>query len=723
MDTTKHLANSVSNKDTSTSDLEAFFLKPSIQIIIIILLGCILYSNTFSAPFVLDDRRSIVDNKAIQDLSKLIDIQRIDTIEMDQEVKNFIKTRYVGYLSFALNYHLHGLDVTGYHMTNLFIHIINALLIYWLVLLTAKTSFFERDLARSTNFSVIAFFSACLFICHPIQTQAVTYVVQRFASLATLFFLCSLVFYIQFRLASTITSRFVFYSFAIIFTIVAMFTKEISFTLPVVLILYEAFFFKGKIKQRLPALLPFVLTLFVIPLTLMSRIEAQNLQSITASLDIANLKGISRAEYLYTQFRVIITYIRLLFVPVGQNLDYDYEIYHSFFTPEVYLSAILLSAVFIIGIYILYLSRTGEHRHRLLRIISFGIFWFFITLSVESGVVPISDVIFEHRLYLPSVGFFIAVVASLITIRDKLQAASINAYRSIIPLLVLTILTFSVAAYARNDIWRDDVRLWEDTVKKSPAKVRPHYSLALAYFNRNRLDDTIRELKIVLEKQNFALAHHDLGLVYFKQGRYGLAINEYKKAISKNPEYFEAHEDLGVTYAMLGQHNDAIQELKTAATLRPTDISIHKNLGLAYEELGNTDAATSEYSIVVKAFPSFINELNNTGVALFKQGNFKTSMTKYQIVIKLNPDLVQAHYNLALLDEKLNRPDLAIQELKIAINLDPNLATAHYHLALLYSHDGNIKDADRELSIAIKLKPNFDDAIKAYNKLHAEHGT
>ena len=141
----KYLIKSGLNDNTLATNLKAFFVKPQIHIILVVLLGCIIYSNTFRAPFEFDDRRSIIDNKAIKDISTLTDISRLNAVEIDPEVRNFINTRYVGYLSFAVNHNVHNLDVTGYHITNLSIHIVNALLLYWLMLLTFKTPFFEQD--------------------------------------------------------------------------------------------------------------------------------------------------------------------------------------------------------------------------------------------------------------------------------------------------------------------------------------------------------------------------------------------------------------------------------------------------------------------------------------------------------------------------------------------------------------------------------------------------
>ena len=136
---------------------------------------------------------------------------------------------------------------------------------------------------------------------------------------------------------------------------------------------------------------------------------------------MAGSADVSRWDYLNTQFRVIVTYIRLLFFPVNQNLDYDYPIYRTFFTPPVFLSFLFLLGIFCWGIYLLYRSYKSDQANRFwYRLIAFGIFWFFVTLSVESSIIPIQDVIYEHRLYLPSVGFFMAIMSGIVFIYVRL---------------------------------------------------------------------------------------------------------------------------------------------------------------------------------------------------------------------------------------------------------------------------------------------------------------
>ena len=251
---------------------------------------------------------------------------------------------------------MHGLDVTGYHIFNLVIHLLNALLVYWLIILTFRTpyasAYLQKDVLKtSAPYRWIPLFTALLFVSHPVQTQAVTYIVQRFASLSTLFYLASLVLYIKARGSdSSKKARYAFYAGSIISAILAMRTKEIAFTLPVMAVLYEFMFFRGDIKKRVLYLLPLVLTMFIIPLSmLVTQGGSTGASGIDELTKIAGSVDVSRWDYLNTQFRVIVTYIRLLFFPVNQNLDYDYPIYRTFFTPPVFLSFLVSFGCFLLG--------------------------------------------------------------------------------------------------------------------------------------------------------------------------------------------------------------------------------------------------------------------------------------------------------------------------------------------------------------------------------------
>jgi len=286
-----------------------------------------------------------------------------------------------------------------------------------------------------------------------------------------------------------------------------------------------------------------------------------------------------RWDYLMTEMRVIVTYVRLIFLPINQNLDYDYPVYHSFSEPAVFLSVLFLSAVFGAAVYLMYKARRLLSGHPpltalCLRFIAFGIFWFFITLSVESSVIPIKDVIAEHRIYLPSVGFLAAFVTALYMTAARFDRKQLAA----LALAAMT-LALSGAAYARNDIWTDRVSLWEDITMKSPDRSRSHAGLGAVYLRLGRLDDAMRESQtaISLDLSNF-IAHYNIGVIYLQQDRLAEAKMEFQFAVSLRPDNADFHFRLGTVYEREGMRYDAIKEYQTALRLNPYHREARRNL-------------------------------------------------------------------------------------------------------------------------------------------------
>ena len=628
--------------------------KPVVHILLIIALGSLAYSNTFHSPFQWDEVAQILQNPIIKDLHNFTS----STKGYEYASSYYNPRRSIGYLTFALNYHFGGLNVTGYHLVNLLIHIINGILVYFLVVLTFRTPYFSVSgtsnqgsgtgiLTPAPGFPVlpvtnpqfqipklIALFSALLFISHPVQTQAVTYVVQRFTSLATLFYLASVVFYVIGRLTSGQTGKpasrkaikLGTFCLSLLFALLAIKTKEITFTLPLVIIIYEFTFFKSSLRRKLLFLLPVLLTLIIVSISVLNSDKSlgEMLSDVSESTRLQT--SMPRWDYLMTQMRVITTYIRLIFLPINQNLDYDYPIEHSFFTPPVFFSFLFLSAIFGTALYLLSLSRQkskGEEQGEIVpstghyslltihlsKFIAFGILWFFITLAIESSLIPIKDVIFEHRMYLPSVGLFSAIAAGVFLAAQRLRMEKIA-----ISVLVLTTLIFSGVTYARNTVWMSKTAFWEDITKKSPNKPRVHNNLGAIYFSQGRMEDALREFQLALMiKPDFAEAHNNLGSVYAAQGLMDKASREFQSALSFSPDYADAHYNLGKFYFASGQMNEAIREFQAAIELKPDHADSHNNLGAVYETLGRVDEAIREYQTALQIDPGNVPARNNLG--------------------------------------------------------------------------------------------------------------
>jgi tetratricopeptide (TPR) repeat protein len=636
---------------------------PAFNLVLIALLGLIVYSNTFNVPFQFDDIGSIIENPVTREF----------------DYRAFID-RYVSYSTFALNYRLHGMEVAGYHAVNLAVHIATAILVYWLVILTFRTPIMSESSLKE-NSGHIALLSGFLFVCHPVQTQAVTYIVQRFASMAALFYLLSLVIYVKYRLGMLVRSSgfeirreagsVLLYVASLLCAVLAMKSKETAFTLPLAIVMYEFMFFEGRINKKLLYLGPLLLTILVIPLSLtflrLSPYEALN--------RIAELTRVhtemSRLEYLFTEFRVITTYIRLIFLPVNQNLDYDYPLYSSIFELPVLLSFIFLLGIFGVGICMLMRSR----REAAGRLVAFGIFWFFLTLSVESSIIPIVDVINEHRLYLPSVGVFIALALGGFLLTRRISRNALRRTSAVV--LVAVILIMSAATYARNTVWRSEISLWEDVVGKSPRKSRPYSNLGKAYQEAGMVDKAIAHMltAINLDPTRFPV-YYNLGNAYREKGLIDMAIKQYILCLERKPDYAEAHNNLGNAYRAKGLLDMAEAALKEALRLKPEYAEAHNNLGIVYREKGIYDMASESY----------------------------------KEALRLDPDYAEAHNNLAVLYAYRGATDKAIRHYLWAINLNPDLADSHYNLAVLYRGEGMLEDAARHYSFAISLNPAFRNA-------------
>ena len=673
---------------------------PVFHVLLIVITGLVIYSNTFRVPFQFDDIREILGNHIIRNLDNFSHL-------------SVQKTRYVAYLTFAINYALHGVNVVGYHVFNLAIHITNALFVYWLIVLSFRTPLLKESSLKDSS-KIIGLFAALLFASHPVQTEAVTYIVQRLASLATLFYLFSMISYGKARLELQEPrpkgKPFLWYGASLFSAVLAMKTKEISFTLPVILALYDFMFFREKIKKRIFYLLPFLLTMLIIPVSLIG--ISKPVGDIIG--DVSELRGghitFSRWDYLFTEFRVITTYIRLLFLPVDQNLIYDYPVFHSFFNAEVLLSILFLLSIFLLGIYLFYRYRqTAPHT----TLISFGIFWFFITLSVESSVIPISDVIFEHRLYLPSIGFFISLVTFFIWVKAKLIRIMPAAGKAVIPMLIVITIALSGGTLHRNTIWKDDLTLWSDVVKKSPHAPGPRNNLGNAYEERGLPDKAIEQYQMVLARYpNNADAHHNLGIAFAAKGWTEKAIEQYYAALRLRPNYYDTHFNLGVAFFSQGLTDKAIEQYQLALKSKPGFAEAYVNLGIAYSATGSRDKAFDYFHRAVQLKPYLAEAHNNLGIAYEQSGATDKAVEQFQIAVKLKPDYANARFNLGKAYSASGATDKAIEQLQVAVKLQPDYANARFNLGKAYSASGATDKAIEQFQAAIKLKPDFAEAHK-----------
>ena len=364
---------------------------------IIAALVLIAYANTFTASFHFDDNPSIIENSGIRHMN------------WDSVMGVLQGIRPVVYLSIMINYQLSGLNVVGWHIFNIGVHIINSIFVYLLILWTLTLPVFGKSYAEKAK--RMALFAALLFAVHPIQTESVTYIITRTELLATCFYLATFLLFIR----EATTGKFRYAVGMLVTALLSMGSKEWAVTLPALLLLYDYLFLAdGKMKPILSRWYVYLLT------ALPWYVALRNLDLFSSGgpggvgFNLVTTTGITTKTYFLTSLNVIWTYIRLLFLPINQNLDYDYKIAKTLFEFPTLLSFVGHLAV--IGAAVWLYFKKGW------KLIPFGVAWFYIGLSPTQSIVPVVDVIFEHRAYMPSVGFFLAFIVAYEMVFDWIEA-------------------------------------------------------------------------------------------------------------------------------------------------------------------------------------------------------------------------------------------------------------------------------------------------------------
>ncbi|MFM7399811.1 MAG: tetratricopeptide repeat protein [Bacteroidota bacterium] len=630
----------VSKEKTSSGPLLPFSTPGALAVML--LLGVLIYSNSFDCSFQFDDETNITEQPLIRNFWDF------------QSWWNMQSTRQLAFGSFALTYLFFGYDVWGWHLFNLLIHLATALAVWRLATLLFRTPAI-RDLPIATQASSLALAAGLLFVSHPLATQSVTYIVQRIASQAAMFYLLSLGIYVQARLKDIRKpGTWLIYLAAVVAGICAMLTKENAYTLPLALILIEICFFQSGSAGRLVTNKRFLVAAAVLVFVFI-RFAANYSTQLNSNLTLDLGGTINSKNYLLTQFSVIWKYIQLLFVPLGQSLDHQITVSESIFLPRTFVAFIGL--VFLFG-FALYLFKRN-------RLVSFGILWFFVTMSVESSFFPIADVIFEHRTYLPSFGFFLAFCAGILyPIHQKYG-------RSALFMLFGLVAVYSVLTFARNRVWKTEETLWSDAIQKGP---------------------TVR-------------AHNNRGDYYYRQKEYDKARADFKAALKINPDFTRAYRNLGKVERDCGRMSAAIEALTRAINLSPNKADAYIVRGNMYQSTGAYDKALADAEKALSLEKNHSAYLNLSAV-LNNLGRHRESLTASEQAIALSPDNAESWYNRGNTYRELSKTDSALICFNRAIELD---ATNYFYFnnrGLANLMRGDAKSAAEDFSRALNLVPD-----------------
>jgi len=387
----KHLSSSKQKTAPPKKRDHALILRHLIATGLIAGVALIAYSNTFSANFHFDDLPNIINNPSVQ--IKVFTWDHLERLIQNTYKANSI--RFFSYFTLALNYYFGELNVWGYHLVNFLIHVLSGIFLYWFLLLTLNLPSLKEKYG-SISFKV-ALFTSLIFISHPIQTQSVTYIIQRMTSMAGMFYLLTFVLYVKGR-STQGKAQFFYFGGAVLSYLLGVFSKEIVAILPFFVALYEFYFFQKmdlspRGKKILLGLIGALFLLGAFGFLLGGK------RYINFIVEGYQQETFTMWERILTQFRVVLYYLTLLVYPHPSrlNLDYDFPLSKSILDPPT----TLVSMVIIFGL-IGYGFWVAKKRP----ILSFCILWYFGNLVIESSIFPI-EMIYEHRLYLPSIGPFI----------------------------------------------------------------------------------------------------------------------------------------------------------------------------------------------------------------------------------------------------------------------------------------------------------------------------
>ncbi len=542
---------------------------PLIGVFLFVLVVIGLYSNTLSAPFHYDDYRYIVTNGALD--------SGFHMLRLWQRLEPAFRKRVVAFFTFALNDALAGETARAYRVVNIILHGITAFLVWVLTVVLFRTPRLAGSALKKYAMP-IGLTAGLLFLVHPLQTESVTYISQRFTSLAGFFYCSALISYITARVTEREGAHAAgWYILAFACMGAGLFTKEIVFTLPLAVLMTEVVLFGNREPGRGPnraewrriiaAGLIFisVLTLFVWAFHgQLMRPEARRVDPV----------------YFFTQMKVLPAYLRLTFFPVGQNIDHHV-------VPAASLTEPLVMGG---GLFLIMVCAGAAFAIRRMPLVGWGILFFFIAVSLESSLIATDDMMVEHRMYLPLIGLCIATSAGMCRLFKRPVP-----FLGVSSLIILALAAFTVQ---RNTVWQSAESLWSDAIRKAPGKVRP-------YINR--------------------------GIAYARQGALDEAREDFERAIDRDPANHRAYMNRGLVFQQKGQSMMALADYEKSIALRPDNNPVaYNNKGSVLRDLGLRDKARKDFSKAIAQDSRYAEAYYNRGLLFMDEMRYDEALRDFE---------------------------------------------------------------------------------------------
>lgn len=556
-----------------------------ISFAIIAITGFVIYANSLSGEFIWDDELLIVNNRSIKEVQYVPNLFTKNITYGTAIESNLFRPLQM--LTYALNYAGWKLDQRVYHLTNVVLHILVAIMLYKLAQLISGNQ-------------VLSLSAALLFITHPIHTEAVTYISGRAESLVALFTLASSILYMQF---SVNRSKIAFYFLSLASFILALLCKEIAIVVPLLLIAY-AYIYRGQ--KRLPFL--FHLPFFLIGLVyILLRKTILNFSVGKTIIDRFSL-----FERIPVIFESLTLYFSKLLFPLNLHMEYE-PIIPPMTDVRVILGAVIASLL----IFLFFVYRKKE------KLVSFSIAWFLINYLPVSNIYALNAFFAEHWIYMPSLGLFIlaGLIVAKIWQRERI-------FKNLISVFIISLLIcYSYLTMKQNRYWNNPEDFYKRTLRYAPRSPRLHFRLGLLYFRKGMLDQGIEQTKKALQiDPGYLLAYGNLVAGYLKKGLPDQAIAVGERGLQIGSDSDTLLNNLGIAYARGGRHEEALVCFKKALLLNPDNAQAHNSLGSTWAALGAEEEAVASFRKAIEINPDF-------AMAHYNLGRMYYEMERYDLAV------------------------------------------------------------------------------------------
>jgi len=598
-----------------------------------------------------DDNMYVTHNELIRDLSWQ-NIQKIFT--------SFYYTLYLPLtmLSYTLEYHFFGLAPSAYHITNLIIHLLNCLLVFWLIFLI-------------TGRNPTAFITGILFAIHPLHVESVAWVSERKDVLSTFFFLGTLIFYIYYIKKENLK----FYYVSIFIYILSLMSKPMGITLPFVLFLLDYILDKKINRQSFPKKIPFLI-LAVIFLLL-------NFIALSSDRIIENKGIFSFLTSLCIACHGFLFYTWKLLLPLKQSSLYPYP-EGGKLPPLFFISPFIVCAISLLIIF---------SRKYTKKILFAGLF-FLITILPVSQIIPVPPGIAADRYtYIPSIGlFYLAGEGFYLLYYKKLKSTVLKVILSIILITIITIL--SVLTWHRCHVWKNSITLWTDVSRNYPYLLLPYFKLGHAYGLQGDYELAIEFYNKVVENEpEDEEAYYNRGSIYVIMEEYDKALEDFNKAIEFKPDYLEARYNRGNLYYKREEYDKALEDYNEAIKTGTDNPQIYYGRGLTHSKRGEYHKAIKDYTKALTLDPFHFEACRNRGNIYYEKALYREAIEDFNLALTINPQDFLTYNSRGKAFYSAGEQKKAINDFSRAIELNPDFPEAYQNRAFIYFMQGDYRKA------------------------------